>query len=70
MYSKILRVFLNKVLLGAKPVLQEVGPYVYTEEHHKSDLRWNANHTVTFKQIRTWHFLPDKTVGSLDDQAS
>jgi hypothetical protein len=59
-----------QVLLGAKPVVQEVGPYVYTEEHHKSDLQWNTNTTVTYKQIRTWHFLPDRTPGSLDDQVS
>jgi len=58
------------VLLGAKPVVQEVGPYVYTEEHHKSDLQWNTNGTVTYKQIRTWHYLPDRTPGSLDDQVS
>ena len=57
-----------QVLLGAKPVVQEVGPYVYTEEHHKSDLKWNPNGTVTYKQIRTWHFLPDRTPGSRDDQ--
>jgi scavenger receptor class B, member 1 len=60
----------TQVLEGAKPVLQQVGPYVFTEKHHKSDLQWNKNGTVTYKQIRTWNFLPEETVGSLDDEAS
>jgi hypothetical protein len=55
------------VLEGAKPVLQEVGPYVFTEKHHKADLQWNKNGTVTYKQIRTWNFVPEQTVGSLND---
>ena len=60
-----------QVLKGAKPQVQQVGPYVFTEKHHKSDLQWNDNNgTVTYKQIRTWNFLPDETVGSLDDEVS
>lgn len=60
----------DEVLNGAKPDLQQVGPYVFTEQHHKSSLLWNTNETVTYRQIRTWHFVPDLSVGTLDDNVT
>ena len=52
-----------EVSLGSKPVLEERGPYVFTEQHTKVDPIWNDNGTVTYKQKRVWHFKPDLSNG-------
>ncbi|XP_043237513.1 protein croquemort-like [Amphibalanus amphitrite] len=51
----------------AKPILQQLGPYVYTEKHLKVNMTWNANDTITYMQVKTWHFEPDLSAGRLDD---
>ena len=49
---------------GAKPVLEERGPYVFTEQHYKTNITWNDNNgTVTYKQIRKWNFVPELSNG-------
>ena len=48
---------------GAKPMLEERGPYVFTEQHYKTSIVWNDNGTVSYKQVRSWHFLPEKSKG-------
>jgi len=55
---------------GDKPQVEQVGPYVFTEQHEKSSVVWNKNETVTYRQIRTWHFLPERSNGSLDDEVT
>jgi len=60
----------DQVAIGAKPELEEVGPYVFTEKHHKTKLVWNENGTITYRQIRTWNFVPDLSAGSLDDNVT
>jgi len=60
----------DAVTQGAKPQLEQVGPYVFTEQHEKTSLVWNDNGTVTYKQIRTWHFLPHLSNGTLDDKVT
>ena len=46
----------------------QVGPYVYQEFHHKTNLRWNwSNFTVTYQQKRVWQFDEDKSNGTLGD---
>lgn len=60
----------QEVSKGAKPELEEVGPYVFTEQHHKARLVWNVNGTVSYRQVRTWHFLPELSRGSLDDNVT
>ena len=50
---------------GARPVVEEVGPYVFTEQHTKTGIVWNDNGTVTYKQIRTWHFMSELSAGRL-----
>jgi len=55
---------------GAKPMLEERGPYVFTEQHYKTNIVWNDNGTVSYKQVRSWHFLPEKSKGSLDDEVT
>jgi len=31
------------------------------------NINWNANDTVTFQQIRRWHFVPERSNGTLRD---
>ena len=45
----------TEVSNGAKPELEEVGPFVFTEQHHKARLVWNENGTVSYRQIsKVW----------------
>ena len=47
---------------GAKPILKEVGPFVFDEYHKKVKIQWNENNdTVTYQQIRTY-FLDKVTI--------
>ncbi|XP_055540735.1 protein croquemort-like [Wyeomyia smithii] len=50
-----------------KPNFQEMGPYVFQEVHERVNLIWNNNHTVTFNQRRTWHFVQERSNGMLND---
>ena len=49
---------------GAKPDLEQRGPYTYREYREKIDIRHNENGTVTYRQYKTYHFELDKSVGS------
>lgn len=51
-----------------KPHFAECGPYVFLESHKRSNITWNENGTVTYNQIRTWHFVPERSNGSLSDE--
>ena len=54
----------DQVSRGFKPVLEQRGPYVFTEQHLKVDTVWNDdNGTVTYKQVRQWQFVPEKSNG-------
>ncbi|BES94483.1 Scavenger receptor [Nesidiocoris tenuis] len=50
-----------------KPNFVEMGPYSFREHHSKVNLAWNQNDTITFNQIRRWHFAPERSNGSLQD---
>ncbi|XP_045478674.1 protein croquemort-like isoform X2 [Harmonia axyridis] len=50
-----------------KPIFKELGPYTFKEHHSRVNIKYNDNYTVNFNTIRTWHFVPEKTMGSLDD---
>ncbi|KAH8412390.1 hypothetical protein KR009_001673, partial [Drosophila setifemur] len=51
---------------GVKPNFEQLGPYVFSDFKVKEDLVWNQPE-VTFFGKRTWHFLPEKSNGSLED---
>ncbi|XP_055308069.1 protein croquemort isoform X3 [Sitodiplosis mosellana] len=54
-----------------KPDLVEMGPYVFTEKHKRVNVTFHPeNDTVSFDQIRTWHFMPEMSNGSLDDEVT
>ena len=53
---------------GAKPMLVEVGPYVYEERHKKTKVVWNNdNFTVTYQNIRSYFFDRSASVGPEED---
>lgn len=52
---------------NVKPHFQECGPYVFREQHERVDLDWHNNATISFNQIRTWHYEPKMSNGSLND---
>lgn len=53
--------------LSVKPHFEEIGPYVFRERHIRTNLTWNSNGTVSFNQIRVWHFNAEKSNGTLND---
>lgn len=54
--------------LQVKPEFKELGPYVFLEGHSRNNIEWHSeNDTISFNQTRTWHFVPEKSNGSLDD---
>lgn len=52
---------------SVKPHFEECGPYVFTEKHTRVNLTWHDNGTISYNQIRTWHFDESLSNGSLDD---
>jgi hypothetical protein len=44
--------------------------FLCSEHHSKVNIEWNDNDTVTFQQIRTWHFEPERSNGTLRDEVT
>ena len=54
---------------GKKPILEELGPYVFREIRQKADVKFHPeNHTVSYMHRRWWYFEPELTNGTLSDQ--
>lgn len=53
-----------------KPDFYEMGPYTFSEVHERTNITWSPNDTITFYQKRTWQFVPEKSIGSLDDNVT
>jgi len=52
----------------AKPLLKEMGPYVFREQKQKANVTQHAyNSSVTYRERKWWYFEPDMSNGSLDD---
>ncbi|KAL0281385.1 UNVERIFIED_CONTAM: hypothetical protein PYX00_002386 [Menopon gallinae] len=56
--------FLNN---GEKPVLEELGPYVYIETWEKVNVTFNKNGTISYQQQKTFIFDADSSIGSEED---
>jgi len=54
----------------AKPILVEMGPYVFQEVHTRVHIKELDNQTMQFQQRRTWHFLPHLSNGTLEDNVT
>lgn len=53
--------------VGAKPVLVEMGPYTYRSKWKKVDLEYHNNGTVSYRERKTYFFVPELSVGSEND---
>jgi scavenger receptor class B, member 1 len=52
-----------------KPKFEQFGPYVFLEKHIRTNVTWSEDgDTVDFFQKRIWHFQPDLSNGTLDDE--
>lgn len=56
--------FLNN---GSKPILNEIGPYVYLETWEKKNIVFHDNNTVSFQQEKIYRFDRSQSSGSEDD---
>ncbi|KAK4878126.1 hypothetical protein RN001_010632 [Aquatica leii] len=56
--------FLNN---GSKPIVDEIGPYIYTESWERKNIRFNDNNTVTYNLQKIYMFDEELSVGSEDD---
>lgn len=52
---------------GAKPVLQEVGPYCYREHWEKVNITFHNNGTVSYETQKHYYFERSKSVGDDSD---
>lgn len=54
-----------------KPNFVEMGPYVFLEEHVRVNVSFHPeNGTVSYDQIRTYHFVPEMSNGTLKDKVT
>ena len=51
------------VLQGKKPVVVERGPYTYKEHVYKEDVTSHDNGTISYRQYKQFHFVPEMSVG-------
>ncbi|XKL67356.1 hypothetical protein PGB90_002847 [Kerria lacca] len=57
----------SSLLNNEKPLLEEIGPYVFRIHLLKDKIIWNENNTVSFRSRRRWDFVPELSNGSLYD---
>ncbi|XP_015188177.1 PREDICTED: protein croquemort-like isoform X1 [Polistes dominula] len=53
-----------------KPMLVEMGPYVFREIDYKINQVWNDNGTVTFQRRKVWYFDENLSKGKLTDKVT
>jgi hypothetical protein len=58
----------TEILSGAKPVVQEKGPYAYDEYFYKFDIEWSEDgDLVTFNNRRYFMFNAERTGANLTE---
>lgn len=56
---------------STKPILEELGPYRFTERPEKVDIEWHdENATVSYRKKSVYFFDEEGSNGSLDDVIS
>ncbi|ODN04769.1 Lysosome membrane protein 2 [Orchesella cincta] len=59
----------NEVVQGGKPILQEIGPYVYQQKRRKFDIVFNdQNDTIFYREKADYFFRLDLSKGSESDR--
>lgn len=57
--------FTNK---STKPIFEEIGPYRYQDFPQKINITWDdQNNTVRYRKQSRYMFVPEQSVGRLDD---
>ena len=46
----------------------QVGPYTFREEHVKTNITFQPDYTVQYRQKKFWYFDAERSNGSLDDE--
>ncbi|XP_049324456.1 scavenger receptor class B member 1 isoform X1 [Astyanax mexicanus] len=57
----------DEILEGEKPMLEQRGPYVYSEKRWKDNITFHANKTVSYREYRQYFFEEDMSVGNESD---
>ncbi|XP_012672722.1 scavenger receptor class B member 1 isoform X2 [Clupea harengus] len=57
----------QEILNGEKPMVEQRGPYVYSEKRWKDNITFHENYTVSYKEYRQYHFERDMSVGDESD---
>lgn len=57
---------LAEIRQGARPMLEEVGPFTYLKTRRKLDVWWSSDGLVQFKEFTYYTPLPNMSVGQLD----
>jgi hypothetical protein len=52
---------------GAKPELVEIGPFTYRSKWHKTDVKHHQNGTVSYKEMKTYHFVRELSISNESD---
>jgi scavenger receptor class B protein 1 len=53
-----------------KPRFEQVGPYRFMMDMGKSNITWNDNGTVTFRQLKYWYYTREGSKGDLQDMVT
>ncbi|XP_059168458.1 lysosome membrane protein 2-like [Physella acuta] len=56
-----------EIIAGEKPAVAQMGPYTYREHREKVDINYYDNGTLTYRELRSFVFQPDMSVGSEND---
>lgn len=57
----------EEVMVGKEPKVKEVGPYVFSEQMERIEVKFYDNGTVSFQERRTIQPLPHLSKGSFND---
>lgn len=60
----------DEIAKGEKPIIVDIGPYVYEQKRKKVNITINANDTIDYQQTIDYFFRPDESAGTEDDVIS
>ncbi|KAI4890417.1 hypothetical protein NFI96_010799 [Prochilodus magdalenae] len=57
----------EEILAGEKPMVEQRGPYVYSEKRWKENITFHENKTVSYQEYRQYFFEESMSVGNESD---